>query len=202
MLHHQSLSYISEIIQIELISRYHNDLLVGHFGIKKSRKLVVRKYYWPTLCHNVKDYVKRCDICLALKTLWHKPFGDLQSLTVATYHWKNLLMDIVTGLPFSTAWKRYSYDLILVIVNWLTKLVHLKPVMITINAPGLAKIIIDVVVKHHGLSDSIVTNRALLFTSKFWLLLCYFLNIKRRRFTTFYLQIDIQTERQNSIIEA
>ena len=36
---------ISEIIRIELINRHHNDPLVGHFGIKKIRKLVTRKYY-------------------------------------------------------------------------------------------------------------------------------------------------------------
>ena len=53
ILHHQSLPYISEIIRTELISRYHNDLLAGHFGIKKTQELVIRKYYWETLRHNV-----------------------------------------------------------------------------------------------------------------------------------------------------
>ena len=37
-------------------------------------------------------------------------------------------------------------------------MVYYKPVKITINALGLAKVIINVVMKHHGLSDSIVTN--------------------------------------------
>ena len=67
-------------------------------------------------------------------------------------------MDFVTGLPISTNWKRDSYDSILVIVDRLTKMVHYEPVKITIDAPGLAEIIIDVVVHHHGLPDSIVTD--------------------------------------------
>ena len=111
-------------------------------------------------------------------------------------------MDFVTGLPLSADWKGDSYDSILVIVKRLTKMVHYKPVKVIIDAPGLAKVIINVVVRHHSLPDSIVTNRGLLFTSKFWSLLCYFLGVKRRLSTAFYPQIDGQTERQNSTMEA
>ena len=111
-------------------------------------------------------------------------------------------MDFVTGLPISTDWKGDSYDSILVIVDRLTKMVHYEPVKVTIDAPGLAKVIINVVVRHHGLPDSIVTNWGSLFTSKFWSLLCYFLSIKQRLSTAFYPQTDGQTEKQNSTIEA
>ena len=81
-------------------------------------------------------------------------------------------------------------------------MVHYKPVKITLNALGLAKVIINVIVRHHGLLDLIVTDQGSLFTSKFWLLLCYFLGIKRRFFATFYPQPDSQTEQQNSTMEA
>ena len=110
-------------------------------------------------------------------------------------------MDFVTGLPISTDWKGDSYDSILVIVDWLTKMVHYKPVKITINALGLAEVIINVVVHHHGLPDSIVTDKSFLFISKFWSSLCYFLNIKRQLSTAFYPQTNGQTEQQNSIME-
>ena len=76
-------------------------------------------------------------------------------------------MDFVTGLPISTDWKRDNYDLILVIVDRLIKMVHYKPVKVTIDASGLAEVIIDVVVRHHDLTHSIVTDRGSLFTSKF-----------------------------------
>ena len=110
-------------------------------------------------------------------------------------------MDFVTGLPISTDWKGDSYDSILVIVDRLTKMVHYEPVKVTIDAPGLAEVIIDVVVRHHGLPDSIVTNRESLFTLKFWSLLCYFLGIKWRLSTAFYLHTDGQTKKQNSTME-
>ena len=111
--------------------------------------------------------MKGCDICLASKTVWHKSYSDLQSLPIPTYRWKDLPIDFVTGLPVLTDEKKDSYDLILVIVNRLTKMIHYKPVKVTINAPGLAEIIIDVVIRHHKLPDSIVTDRGSLFTLKF-----------------------------------
>ena len=111
-------------------------------------------------------------------------------------------MDFVIGLPLSADWKGDSYDSILVIVNSLTKMVHYEPVKVTINAPGLAEVIIDMVVRHHGLPNSIISDRGAIFTFKFWFSLCYFLDIKRRLSTAFHSQTDGQIERQNSTMEA
>ena len=81
-------------------------------------------------------------------------------------------------------------------------MVYYKLVKVTIDALGLAKVIIDVIMRHHGLPDSIVTDRGSLFTSKFWSSLCYFFGIKRRLSNAFHPQINGQTKRQNSTIEA
>ena len=202
MLHHQGLPYIPEIIRIELISRHHNDPLAGHFGIEKTRELIARKYYWPTLRRDVEDYVRGCNVCLASKAVQHKPYSDLQSLSIRIHRWNDLWMDFVMGLPILTDWKGDSYDSILVIVDQPTKMVHYKPIKVTIDALGLAEVIINVVVRHHGLPDSIITNQGSLFTLKFWSSLYYFVGIKRKLSTAFHPQTDGQTERQNSTIEA
>ena len=95
-------------------------------------------------------------------------------------------MDFVTSLPISTNWKRDSYDFILVLVDRLTNMVHYELVKITIDAPGLAEVIIGVMVQHHSFPNIIVTNKGSLFISKFWLLLCYFFGIQRRLSNAFY----------------
>ncbi len=82
------------------------------------------------------------------------------------------------------------------------KMVYYKQVKITIDAPGLAEVIIDMVVRYHGVLKSIVMDQVLLFISKFWLLLYYFLGIKKKLSTAFHSQTDDQTKRQNSMIEA
>ena len=111
-------------------------------------------------------------------------------------------MDLMTGLLLSADWKSNNYDLILVIVNWLTNMVYYEPVKVIINAPRLAEVILDVVVQQHGLPDSIVTNRGSFFTSKFWSSLRYFFEVKRRLSTVFHPQTDGQTKWENSTMEA
>ena len=140
-------------------------------------------------------YVKGCNICLSFKAVKHKPYGNLQALPVPIHQWKDLSIDFVTGLPVSTNWKSETYDSILVIIDRLTKMVHYEPVKVTIDAPGLVKAILNVVVWHHGLHNSIVSDRGSLFILQFWSLLCYFLGIKRRLSTAFHPQTDGQTER-------
>ena len=72
ILHHQRLPFVLKAMQTELISRHYNDPLAGHFGIGKTCKSLAQKYYWPTLCHDVKTYVKSCDVYLATKAVRHK----------------------------------------------------------------------------------------------------------------------------------
>ena len=151
---------------------------------------------------DVEKCIQGSDICMSSKAQKHKPYSSLQSLPVATHKWKDLNMDFVTKLPKSKDWRRVEYDSIFVIVNRLTKMVHYKLVLTTLDAEQLAGELIEIVIKYHGLPDSIVTDQGSLFTSKFWSSLCYCLNVKRRLSTTFYLQTDGQTKRQNNTMEA
>lgn len=76
---------MSEIVRHELINKHYNDLLVGHFGTKKTKKLVAKRYFWPSLRNNVKIYFKDYDICLVSKVVRYKSYEDLQSLLVSTH---------------------------------------------------------------------------------------------------------------------
>ena len=82
VLHYQGLPFVPEAIQTELITCHHDDSLAGHFGITKTCELLARKYFSPSLRHDVEAYVKGCDVYLASKVVRHKPYGDLQSLPV------------------------------------------------------------------------------------------------------------------------
>ena len=139
---------------------------------------------------------------MSLKSKRQKPYGCLQSLPVSSHKWKDLSMDFVTGLPKSKDWRGVKYDSILVIFDRLTKMVHYEPLLTTLDTNQLAKILIEMVIKYHGLPESIVTDRGSLFTSKFWSSLCYYLNDKRRLSTAFHPQTNGQTKRQNGTMKA
>lgn len=132
----KSLLYIPEIIKTKIINRYYNNPLVGHFGIKKTQKLVVQKHHLKIFRANIKPHIKKSDVCLALKSVKHKLYSDLQSLQVLTHWWKDLFIYFIIRLPVSTNCKYEIYNWILVIVNRLIQMVHYKPVKVTMNVAG------------------------------------------------------------------
>lgn len=91
-----------EIFSYKVISRYHSDLLAGYFKIKKTKELVAKKYFWPSLRKNIETYVKSCNIYLISKVVRYKLYRDLQSLPMLMYQWKDFSIDFITGLPIST----------------------------------------------------------------------------------------------------
>ncbi len=147
--------------------------------IPETLELLSRKYYSLRIRVDIEKHLQDCDICMSSKTQRHKPYGSIQVLPVSTNNWKDLSIDFVTGLPKNKNWRRVEYDSMLVIVDRLTKMVYYKPVLTTLDADQLADILIEAVIKYHGLPDSIVTDRGSLLTTKFWSSLCYYLNIKR-----------------------
>ena len=117
VLHHQDFLCVSKIFRTKFINSYHNNPLADYFGIKKTQKLVNQKYYWLILCNNIKNYVKRYNVCLTSKAVWHKPYNDFQLLPVLIYCWNNWLIDFITELSILIDWKNDSYDSIFLIKN-------------------------------------------------------------------------------------
>lgn len=162
--------------------------MASYFGINKNKKLISQKYNWPSFCKSIKAYVKGYNIYLDLKTVRHKPHNDLQLLFVSIHWWKDPSIDFVTGFLILTNWKVGSYDFILVIIDWLKKMLYYKLVKVIIDTKALAEVIFDMVMQHHCLSDSIVNKQGSVFTHKFWLSLSYFFGIKWRLLTAFFPQ--------------
>jgi hypothetical protein len=73
-------------------------------------------------------------------------------------------MDFIVGLPHTQA----GYDLIWVIVDRLTKVVHFIPLKITYSGAKLTELYMSRIVCLHGIPKKIVSDRGSQFTSKFW----------------------------------
>lgn len=70
--------------------------------------------------------------------------------------------------PWISPWSSETYDMILVIVDWLTKYSHILPIQHPFTAAQVAKVSLDNVVKLHGVPHSIVSDQDRVFTSIFW----------------------------------
>jgi len=69
--------------------------------------------------------------------------------------------DFITKLPIAQ-----EYDLILVVVDRLTKMVHFIPTMEKTSAEGLARLFRDNMWKLHGLPESIISDRGPQFAAR------------------------------------
>jgi len=104
--------------------------------------------------------------------------------------------DFITKLPLVQ-----EYDSILVVVDWLTKMVHFIPTTEKTSAEGLARLFRDNVWKLHGLPESIISDRRLQFAAGLMRKLNGMLGIKSKLLTAFHSQTDGQTERVNQELE-
>jgi hypothetical protein len=180
-----------------LIQEHHDTRLAGHGGSTKTIKSLQRQYYWHRLPTDVKDYVQTCPACQHNKASNQKEAGLLQPLPAPHYKWESIGMDFIVQLPCTTA----GHDSILVVVDRLSKLVHLIPTTTDVTALDVANLFIKEVVRHHGMPSSIVSDRDSKFTSNFWKHVMETTGTKLRMSTAFHPQTDGQTERVNRIIE-
>jgi len=95
--------------------------------------------------------------------------------------WMHILADFITKLPLAQ-----GYNLILVIVDRLTKMVHFVPTTEKTLVEGLAWLFRDNVWKLHSLPESIISDRGPQFVAGLIKELNEILGIKSKLSTAFY----------------
>ena len=89
--------------------------------------------------------------------------GILQPMPISQRIWEDLALDFVEGLPISG-----GHEAILVVVDRLSKRAHFISFRHPFTTQRVAKAFVENVVKLHGLSRSIITDRGSIFMSYFW----------------------------------
>ena len=57
----------------------HDSATAGHLGFRKTLLKAQRRFYWPRMQQDIKDYVRSCHICQLMK-YGKKPIGRLHSI--------------------------------------------------------------------------------------------------------------------------
>jgi transposase InsO family protein len=105
-------------------------------------------------------------------------------------------MDFITKLPVSE-----GHDMIMVIVDRLTKYAYMIPTTETIDAGQMANIVLRHVVANHGMPSRITSDRDKLFTSNMWQSFADQMGIELRLSTAYHPQTNGQTERVNQTLK-
>ena len=180
-----------------ILAECHDSRYAGHLGMKKTEELIQRDFYWPTLHQDVTSYIQTCEECQRNKASNLRSVGLLQPLEVPSQRWERISMDFITHLPRT----RSGFDSLLVMVDYLTKMMVLRPTHSTATAVDTARIVMDAVVRVHGVPRVIVSDRDTRFTSSFWREVCKSMGTSLAMSSGYHPQTDGQTERANRSIE-
>jgi transposase InsO family protein len=145
----------------------------------------------------MEKYISECAVCQRAKAEHCQYPGLLKPIDPPDMAWQHITMDFIEGLP-----KSQGKEVILVVVDRLTKTAHFIPLPHPYSANSVAQAFIDNVFKLHGPPISIVTDRDHIFTSNLWQQVFKSLNIKLNLSTAYHPQTDGQSERVNQCLEA
>ena len=174
-----------------LLFEHHDAGIAGHFGIRRTRDLIGRHFFWPGLTADVEHYIGTCESCQRHKHDTQLPKGLLQPLEIPHRKWSHIALDICSGLPRTPR----GNDAILAFVCRLSKRAHFVPCSKNITASQVASLFFDHVFKDHGIPVEIVSDRDARFTSAFWDELSAILGTKLHLASSGHQQTDGQSER-------
>ena len=118
-------------------------------------------------------------------------FELLQPIRILEWKWDRITMDFVVGLPLTGT----KHDSVWVVVDRLTKPAHFLPLRTDYSLDKLVELYIKETVRLHEIPISIILDRDLRFTSRFWGKLQEALGTRLNFSTAFHPQMDGQSER-------
>lgn len=57
----------NEGLQLEVLKEVHDQLAVGHPGVKRTLAISCRHYYWPHMYGTIELYTQNCHVCKRAK---------------------------------------------------------------------------------------------------------------------------------------
>jgi len=139
-----------------------------------------------------KDVDRICGQCIECRSVKSRllPHGLYTLLPTPQRPWVDISMDFILGLPRT----KRGRDSIFVVVDRFSKMAHFIPCHKCDDAPNVAFLFVEHVVKLHGIPQTIVSDRDPKFLSHFWKELWGRLGTKLLFSTSCHPQTDGQTE--------
>lgn len=115
--------FIPKELRIRIIEYLHDDS--GHFGITRTTKNIVDRFYWPGMNEQIKQYIKSCQICQRHSYKKYKKNYPITPICNQVGDFFELVgVDAVGPLPMTVNGNKY----ILVMIDYFTKWAEAKAV--------------------------------------------------------------------------
>lgn len=159
--------FLNKIIEItntddiqEILQLYHKTLLGGHTGLERMKNTIRKFYYWPSMTHDIKTFIKNCSICETTKIQKHTKM-PIEISSTASRPFQKIFLDLVGPIsPLGSEGNNYIFT-----CNCdLTKYAIATPIK-DCSALTTAKALIHSVILKYGFPDEIVTDNGTNFIS-------------------------------------
>ncbi|KAG7311665.1 hypothetical protein JYU34_002718 [Plutella xylostella] len=152
---------------------------ISHPGIRTTRKMLTKKYYWPGMNKDIGQWARTCLKCQSIKVQRHT-VSNLGSFPHAD-RFEHLHVDIVGPLPTTTEGYRYCVTMIDRFTRW----PEVVPVR-DMTAHTVARAIYESWICRFGCPLFLTSDRGVQFESDLFKSLMKLLGIKKIRTTSYH----------------
>lgn len=144
-----------------VLQENHDDKLSAHQGVARTTEKVQRRYFWPGMRGDIKQYVGACEVCMANKSNNELTRPLMGAQATYTKPWQALSIDFIGPLPLSK--KRNQY--ILMVMDWFTKFVFFHPIR-TADSKAVITFLEERVFLVFGVPQFVISDNGKQFVSR------------------------------------
>lgn len=182
---------VPEQFRYEMIRAMHT---LGHFGTKRTARLLTAQYFWPRMRKDAAAFVKSCRECAL-----YKPTKVAKRAPIAfanTDRFRVVHIDIVGPLPSS----RRGHQYILTMIDRTTRWLEAIPIS-NISAEACAHVFVSHWVCRFGVPDTVVSDQGTQFESTLFGIVLKRLGSVRSRTTPYHPQSNGRVERAHRTLK-
>ena len=188
--------FVPPSIRGQVLQWGHSSRQACHPGATRMAEFIRRRFWWPTLDADTREFIAACDVCSRSKLSHRPPAGLLWPLPIPGRPWSDVALDFVTGLPTSR-----GNNTILTLVDRFSKMVHFVALPKLPSAAEMADLLVKHMVRLHGIPQNIVSDRGPQFTSGVWRAYCQGIGATVNLSSRYLPQTNGQAERANWALE-
>ena len=178
--------------QIMIIA--HSHFLGGHFGVFKTHRRVLEKFWWPKLFEAVKTFVSNCEVCIQVKPLGMKRV-TLGRSGIPKKPMDIVSMDYLTELPITSSGNKH----IMVLNDHFKKFIQAYPVFDRTAESGSA-VLVDFILRF-GSPIRLYSEQDPSYESEVFQQVSKTLGVKKLRATAYNPQGNGLTQQSNSTVK-
>lgn len=163
-----------------IINDYHLLPTSGHAGVRRMINNIKRKYYWPEMEKDVREFVSKCDKCQFSKHSRNTK-EPMVITTTASYAFEKVFLDLVG--PLDKDIDNNSY--ILTLQCELTKFVEAYPLQ-NKETVTVARAFVNNFILRFGIPKQIATDKGTEFMSSTMTEVCTLLRIEKLNSTSYH----------------